>query len=88
MGDTLITVLISSITGIVTFFVGVQKTKKEVESMSLNNLEKSIDIYARIIDDMKIQIEDLTTEIKDLKIKVDSLTLENHELKVLLSKKK
>ena len=87
MNDTLITVIISSITGIVTFFLGVSKTKKEVEEMSLNNIQKSIDIYNRIINDMKDQIDNLTEEINELKAKVDELTKENHELKKMLSKK-
>lgn len=88
MDNTIITILISSVTGIVTFFMGVNKTKKEVEEMSLNNIQKSIDIYNRIINDMKDQIDNLTVEINELKAKVDELTKENHELKQMLSKRK
>ena len=87
MNDTIITVLVSSVTGIVTFFMGVSKTKKEVEEMSLNNIKKSIDIYNRIIDDMRRQIDELTEEISQLRDRVEELHTENQELKDMLRKK-
>lgn len=88
MNTTVITILVSSITGIVTFFMGVQRTKKEVESMTLSNLEKSIDIYARVISDLKLEIEDLKTEITELKAQISNLSTENHELREMLRNKK
>jgi len=88
MNTTIITILVSSITGIVTFFMGVQRTKKEVESMTLTNLEKSIDIYARVISDLKVEIEELKSEITELKAQVSNLSKENHELKQMLRNKK
>lgn len=88
MNTTIITILVSSITGIVTFFMGVQRTKKEVESMTLINLEKSIDIYARVISDLKLEIEELKSEITELKAQVSNLSKENHELKQMLRNKK
>jgi peptidoglycan hydrolase CwlO-like protein len=87
MNETIFTVMVSAITGIVTFFLGVAKSKKEVEGMTLTNLEKSTDIYARVIADLKLEIEDLKSEIAELKAKVDDLTKENHELKQMLKKK-
>ena len=87
MNETIITVLVSSLTGIVTFFLGVSKTKKELEDMSLNNIKKSIDIYNRIIDDMRRQIDELTEEITQLRERVEELHSENQELKEMLKKK-
>jgi peptidoglycan hydrolase CwlO-like protein len=87
MNETIITVLVSSLTGIVTFFLGVSKTKKELEDMSLNNIKKSIDIYNRIIDDMRRQIDELTEEITQLRERVEVLHSENQELKEMLKKK-
>jgi peptidoglycan hydrolase CwlO-like protein len=87
MNETIITVLVSSLTGIVTFFLGVSKTKKELEDMSLNNIKKSIDIYNRIIDDMRKQIDELTEEITQLRERVEELHTENQELKEMLKKK-
>ena len=87
MNETIITVLVSSLTGIVTFFLGVSKTKKELEDMSLNNIKKSIDIYNRIIDDMRRQIDELTEEITQLRERVEELHTENQELKEMLKNK-
>jgi peptidoglycan hydrolase CwlO-like protein len=87
MNETIFTILASAITGVVTFFIGMAKSKKEIESMSLTNLEKSIDIYARIIEDLKEEIEGLKTEIKELQTRVSDLTKENHELKQMMKKK-
>jgi len=86
MDNTILALITSSITGVVTFFVGVAKTKKELEGMALNNVEKSLDIYSVIIDDLKGQIKELLVKVNELEEKVDSLTKENHELKEMLRK--
>lgn len=84
MDNTILTVIASSITGVVTFFVGVAKTKKELESMALANVEKSLDIYSTIIDDLKGQIKDLLKKVDELESKIEELRQENHELKIML----
>ena len=84
MGDTLITIVISSITGIVTFFFGVQKTRKEVEGLSITNIERSIGVYQLLIDDLRSQVEELLTKVNSLEDKVDELKKENRELKKML----
>ena len=81
------TVLASALSGVVSFFVGQQRAKKEVESLSLNNIEKSLDIYNHIIDDLKGQIEELLSKVDMLEKKVDELHKENSELKEMLRKK-
>lgn len=84
--DSGLTVLISSITGIVTFFVGHRKAKREVESMALDNISKSLDIYNRIVENLKGEIVQLTDKIKELEQKIDSLKEENEQLKDQLKK--
>lgn len=78
------TIIASSITGIVTFFLGVRKTKKEIESMALDNLEKSIGVYGLIIEDLKQEITELLKKVDDLENKIDELKIENQQLKILL----
>lgn len=79
--DTAFTVLISSITGLVTFFVGHRRAKKEVEGMALDNISKSLDIYNRIVENLKGEIEQLTNKVQELETKIDSLKEENSLLK-------
>ena len=81
-----ITIVSSSIVGFFTFLLGQQKGKKEVESLHLQNLEKSINIYKVIIDDMKDELIDLRNEIQKLEKKVQELLEENTKLKTLLTK--
>jgi peptidoglycan hydrolase CwlO-like protein len=86
MGETLITLLISSITGIVSFFVGQQRAKKEIDSLSLQNMEKSLMIYQSIIDDLQGRMNELLTKVQLLEDKIDELKTENLTLKEMLSK--
>lgn len=83
-----ITFITSSLTGIITYAVGHQRAKKEVENLSLHNLEKSIEIYNIIIGDMKEQIGDLLKKVDELELKIDDLMKENHSLKIMLEKQK
>ena len=84
MDDSIFTLLASSITGISTFFIGRNRAKKELENMSLSNMEKSIEIYNTIIEDLKSQIEELLSKVDILEIKIEELKVENHELKKML----
>lgn len=84
MDFNLLTIVSSALTGIITFFVGVQKTKKEVESMSINNIEKSLDVYKLIIDDLRSQVIVLLDKVDVLEAKIDELQKENMELKQML----
>lgn len=84
----LVTVLISSVTGIITFFVGHRRARKEVESMALDNIGKSLDIYNQIIGNLKDEIIQLSNKVRQLEEKIDDLTEENKKLKDMLNKKK
>ena len=85
--DNFITLIISTITGVITYVVGHRKAKKEVESLSLTNIEKSLDIYNIIINDLKSQVAELLNKVDDLENKIDELKAENAQLKEMLRKK-
>lgn len=80
-------VIIPTITGVLTFLLGQQRGKKEVESISLSNLEKSVAIYQTIVSDLKDEIISLNEKIDILQTKVDEMMEENHQLKKMLTKK-
>lgn len=86
--STVITVLSTAIAGVTSWFIGVRKTRKELESMSLNNIEKSIEIYAVIIDNLKDEVKEMMIKIDVLEDKIDALTKENFELHKLLLKER
>ena len=78
---------IAAITSFLTFLLGQQRGKKEVESITLQNLEKSVAIYQLIINDLKKEIQGLNRKVDELQTKVDEMMKENHDLKKILSKK-
>lgn len=82
---TIFDVIIPGVTGFLTFLLGQQRGKKEVESITLSNLEKAITIYQHIIDDMRDEIGNLNRKVDELQDKVDTLMEENHQLKKMLS---
>ena len=88
MENSILTVIVSSITGVITFFVGQTKAKKEIDNMALVNLEKSLDIYNRIIEGLKEEIIELNSKVKELEEKISNLIEENHSLKEMLKNKK
>lgn len=87
MGDlNILTVVMTTVTGLLTFFLGQQRGKKEIESITLKNLEDSIGIYKTIIDDLRIEISILNDKVSSLQNKVEELMQENHKLQKMLKK--
>ena len=82
--ENIISLLITTITGVITYFLGHNRAKKETESVILVNLEKSISIYQVIINDLKLQMVDMNKKINELETKVDELLVENNNLTNLL----
>lgn len=80
------TLLVSSVSSLITYFIGLRKSKKEIESITLINLEKSLEIYKSMIDDLTGRINTLNAQVKELNDKVDELMIENHQLKTMLKK--
>ena len=87
MGDfNILTLIMTSVTGFLTFLLGQQRGKKEIESITLKNLEDSIGIYKTIIDDLRLEISLLNDKVSSLQKKVDELMDENHKLQEMLKK--
>jgi peptidoglycan hydrolase CwlO-like protein len=87
MGEfNLLTLIITSVTGFLTFILGQQRGKKEIESVHLQNLEKSIEIYKTIIDDLRDEIKILNDRVEVLQSMVNELMMENHKLQSMIKK--
>jgi len=82
--DNIFAVIASAITGISTFFIGRKRAKKELEGMSINNIERSISVYQLLIDDLRGQVKELLAKVDELEDKVDELREENQILKDML----
>lgn len=80
--EQILTILGSgTVTGIVGYFAGKRRTNAETDNVVLLNLEKSVQIYKDIIDDLKTQIGKLNSKIEELENKIDELYAENRQLK-------
>jgi archaellum component FlaC len=60
---------IGLITGLAGYFVGYKKNQKEAESVGIQNVEKALDIYKTMLDDMKKRYD---AEIENMKAKLAS----------------
>jgi cell division protein FtsB len=69
------------LTGVAGFFAGKRRTDAETDNQVLRNLELSVNLYKRIIDDLKQEIHDLNIQVQKLETKVEELMAENKKLK-------
>lgn len=81
MSTELLLIISNILTGIAGWFVGKRRISAETDNQILKNLELSIGIYVKIIDDLKQEIQGLNLKIQDLEKKVEILMDENHKLK-------
>jgi peptidoglycan hydrolase CwlO-like protein len=81
MNTEILLVISNIITGIAGWFVGKRRSDAETDNAVLRNLELSINIYVKIIDDLKVEIQSLNLKVQDLEKKVETLYEENRKLK-------
>jgi len=81
MSTELLLIISNALTGIAAWFVGKRKQQADTDNQVLRNLELSINIYVKIIEDLKKEIHDLNTKIDDLENKVMKLMDENKKLR-------
>jgi peptidoglycan hydrolase CwlO-like protein len=81
MNTEIILLISNALTGVAAWFVGKRRSNAETDNQVLKNLELSIGIYVKIIDDLKQEIHELNNKIQDLEKKVEQLYDENRKLK-------
>lgn len=81
MNETIILLVSNALTGIGAWFVSRKRQQADTDNSVLRNLELAVNLYAKIIGDLKIEIEGLNIKIQELEKKVDDLHAENKKLK-------
>ena len=81
MNTEFILIISNALTGIAGWFVGRRRSNAETDNQVLRNLELSVNIYVKIIEDLKSEIHELNIKVQDLEKRVDALMKENRELK-------
>ena len=84
MDNMIFTIVVSSITGFITFLLGAKRQVKETEGVALDNIDKHLEIYNKIISNLKDEISLLLEKVDALEEKVDELMKENCELKKMV----
>jgi peptidoglycan hydrolase CwlO-like protein len=74
-------IVLTVVTTMVGYFAGRRKTNADTDNQVLKNLELSVGIYTKIIDDLKTEIHELNIKVQDLQKMVDELMVENRKLK-------
>lgn len=74
-------IVMTVVTTLIGYFVGKRKASAETDNQVLRNLELSVSIYTKIIDDLKAEIHELNNKVQDLQKTVDELMIENRKLK-------
>jgi prefoldin subunit 5 len=76
----------NTVVAVITFLFSRKKENVEIDTNVISNLEKSIMVYAKIIQDLKGEIAELNVKILDLEKKIDNLQTENEKLRIKLNK--
>jgi peptidoglycan hydrolase CwlO-like protein len=88
MDSNIITVAIALVTSITSFIFGQHKAKREIESMTITNVQKSVDVYREIIEDLRGEVSELLIKVNQLEDKIDELHSENSQLRKMLKEYK
>ena len=69
------------ITYVLGWMAGRKKNKADLEGIRLKNLESAIEIYERVHEELKEQLETLSNKCSKLSLQIEQLQTENESLK-------
>jgi len=78
--------ILVTITGISGFFLGMRKTQKETDSISIQNVAATLNVYQDIIADLKAQIQEMRDKMEVMDKTIHSLQAENKKLSAMIKK--
>jgi archaellum component FlaC len=81
MSTELLLIISNALTSAATWFVTRKKQQADTDNQVLRNLELSVNIYVKIIEDLKKEIHELNNKVNDLEKMVEKLMDENRRLK-------
>ena len=81
MNTELLLLISNGLTGLAAWFAGKRRTNAETDNQVLRNLELSVNIYVKIIEDLKGEIHELNIKVQELEKRVNDLMAENRKLK-------
>jgi chromosome segregation ATPase len=80
--------IIAAITGLGGFILGARKQRKEVDSITIQNVAASLDVYQQIIDDLERRLDMMQKKMTEMETTIHKLENENKQLRKLIGAKK
>ena len=75
--ETLLNILAPICTALIGFFAGKKRSDREIEQLSLANVEQALGIYKSMLDDMKerydAEIESLKKKLNEYQLHIETL---------------
>ncbi|MCZ2393423.1 MAG: hypothetical protein LC105_06185 [Chitinophagales bacterium] len=80
--NSILSYLIAPIaTAVLAWVLARRKYSVETDGMQLDNLEKSLDIYKKMVEDLSLRVEMLSKGLNEIREENDLLLTENRSLK-------
>jgi peptidoglycan hydrolase CwlO-like protein len=73
MNEILIGTVPAVITGILTFILSRKKQAQETKSNELDNVQKALEVYRQIIQDLKTDLQETQIKVEDLNRYIDEI---------------
>lgn len=63
MNETIVVTMVGLVSSLATWWAARRKSKAEVQSSELDNVEKSLKYYRNIVDDLGVKLREATSEL-------------------------
>ena len=73
MNEILYTTLPAVVTGILTYIFTRKKQQQETKANELDNVQKALEVYRSIIDDLKKDLEETSKKVESLNTYIDEI---------------
>lgn len=73
MNEILIGTVPAVVTGILTYILSRKKQQQETKSNELDNVQKALEVYRQIIQDLKTDLQETQTKVEELNTYIDEV---------------
>lgn len=73
MNEILYTTIPAVVTGILTYIFTRKKQHQETKANELDNVQKALEVYRSIIDDLKTDLEETSKKVESLNTYIDEI---------------
>lgn len=86
--ETIVTGIVGAVASISTYFMGVKKSKAEVDSLVLQNVKGILEIQTETIEALKKEVDELKKKIDDYEMYIEELQAQIKAMRKEMNKTK